>query len=381
MVIFLAINTIVVICCFYECYVTSASTDLFYISKQRKAINILVLFLLAIVSGTRLVGGTDFTFYEQSYNNTPTLLDVINNKALVESNFWISGMDIGYLIITAIIKSLGINFHGYCLIQSLFFSFALYKGLSRYCNNFSVILLVFIAKTFFYDTFISMRQSITIAIFFLALPLIEDRKFIKYLIVCLVCIFIHAGAVILILIYFISLIDIDEKKYKLIIISLLPFPVLNYLHINVLGLLTSFISKVFGMFSSYWSSKADNYTQYNTSGMSLFYVAEYLIIAYLVFINLNSICKDEKKKFSVKVFLCAWPLYTIFGSMSVITREKDYFILFYGIVLCYCLGLNTQKYRQLIMICMVGICIFEFWRYIILFDHGSLLGYRSWLFN
>lgn len=381
MKLYLILFALVALAALLESYMTAQSNDLFYISNQRKVINIIVLVVLVLVSGTRLVGGTDFYWYENAYKAIPTVGDVIHNTSAITGNFWISGMDIGYLFITAVIKSFGINFHGYCLIQSAFFCFAMYKGLSRYCNNFSIVLLVFLAKIFFYDTFISMRQSITIAIFFLALPLIEQRKLVKYMIISILCITIHGGALIMIPVYFITYIPMTRKIFEIIIAIFAPFAVLNILNVNYLGILAPLISRVFGLISSSWSTKVTNYFATEEPGMSLFYVLEFLLLAFLVYENSELLFKDSKCTFVIRLFLITWMLLTLFGGISVITREKDYFILSYGLILCYSLRLNTKKYRQIIIFGTIAICLFEYLRYLTLFDNGSLLEYSSWLFR
>lgn len=355
--------------------------NVFYRSKQRKVLNIMMLFFLILISGTRLMGGTDYYIYEQSYNSVPTLFDVLNRSESVSSNFWLAGMDFGYIVITSIFKSIGISFHGFCFIHACFFYFSMYKGLRNYCNNFSIILLVFLCKVFFYNTFVSMRQSITIAIFFLALSLIKEKKIVPYMILSIIAVTIHAGAIIMIPIYFIDYIKLNKRRYTIFVIGLLPFAILNIFGINVIGVFAPIIRSVFSLISSTWANKAENYLT-SSSSLSLFYVFEFLLIAILVWKYYDEIVgMDERCEFFIKIFLCLWPIFTVFGGMEIVTREKDYFILSYGVLLCYLIQMRKRRYRQIIILGTIAICCFEYFRYIIMFDNGHFLNYQSWLFG
>ena len=62
-----------------------------------------------------------------------------------------------------------------------------------------------------------MRQSITLAIFFLSLKYIEEKKPLKYFGSIIVASLIHSAALILIPVYFIRLVKLTKKKIILLI--------------------------------------------------------------------------------------------------------------------------------------------------------------------
>ena len=133
--------------------------------KLKKILTFLILVFLSLVSGTRLIGGSDYQFYLNSYKVVPTISKVISGVQ-INGTHYTASFDLGYLYLTSFLKSFGISFEIFTLIHSFFFNFAMYYGIKKYSNRFSAVLLVYICKLFFYNTFISMRQSITIAIFF-----------------------------------------------------------------------------------------------------------------------------------------------------------------------------------------------------------------------
>ncbi len=381
MTVYVVVFSLVVLSSLFEAAMIGRESGVFYISKTRKTLNWVVLIVLISVSGTRLLGGTDYLWYEKAYTTTPTFWKFIAEPDGVLTVRWTSTLDVGYLFICSFFKSLGFDFHMFCLISSAFFYTSMYVSLRKFCNNFSIILLVFMAKMFFYDTFISMRQSITIAIFFLSLPLIKERKIVKYLVLCLLCFFIHAGSVIMIPAYFLTYINISKKKYTYWIILFLPFAVLSIFNINIFSIIAPIVTAILSLASKLWAMKAKGYLLDYSSGLSVFYYIEYLTIALLLhhnFSRVQSISKDTD--FFIKVFMFIWPLLSLFGSTEIVTREKDYFILSYGFLICYFLHMSNRRYRQLYLVGTIAICTYEFFRFIYRFDAGGMIPYSSWLF-
>jgi len=365
----------------FETYIKGTDTDPFYIDRQRKVINICLILVLILISGTRLIGGTDYMWYENAYNSVPTLARFFGEPAILTTNFWLRTLDKGYLFITSVFKTMGLNFHQYCLVESAFFYFCLYKGLSRYCDNFSVVLLAFLTKLFFYNTFISMRQSLTVAIFFLCLPLIEERKIVKYGIVCCICLMIHGGSIILFAAYFLSYLRASKEAFLKWIIAFSPFAVFEMLGFNIWQIIAIPLQMIFGLISPMWGQKVTAYLSAGGEGISSFYILEFLLIAALLYMKYNAVIDlDERTTLIIKVFMCLWPILTVFGGFSIITREKDYFIMSYGIIMCYVIVSSKKKEAYIWLAGMIAICAFEFFRYIILFDNGGFIPYQSWLF-
>ena len=127
----------------------------------------------------------------------------------------------------SICKTIGFSFYGFTLINSIIFYSCLYIGLKRHINNFNFLILVFMYKMFFYDTFISMRQSISIAIFFVALNYIKDKKLVKYIICCVIATLFHNSSIILFPNYLINYLKIDKKKLRIITVIFIIFLILN----------------------------------------------------------------------------------------------------------------------------------------------------------
>lgn len=345
--------------------------------KQSNYIGICIALLLVVVSGTRNVGGTDYFWYKRVYETTPSIRELLTSN-IGETSFYLRSMDMGYLMINSLCKGFGISWSGFTFIHASFFYFAMYKGLKRYCDNFSIVLMVFLAKVFFYNTFISMRQSITVAVFFLALPLIENRKLIKYMVICVLCALIHAGAIIMIPFYFVPLIKLNGKRVLFASAIMSAFPILN---IPIFNFVINIVMRWFSFFSPVWAEKANNYLSSGDSGISKLYLIEYMLVAIIISLFYTEIKNQFKHgEFVVGMFIMLLPLFTIFSSISIVTRMKDYFILSYGVLLANVLEIKKIRYRAVIMLTVIFICGFEFFRFILLFDGGDMLRYQSYLF-
>lgn len=374
MVLYLLIFTMISFMAYFETYVVEDDES----ERFRLVMTIIVILFLSLVSGTRLLGGSDYYLYKAGYDAVPKMPAAFSKVIPINNDIHVRGFDLGYLYITSFFKTLGFSYHGFCLIHSLFFNFSLYFGLKKYCKKFFIVLLVYISKIFFYDTFISMRQSITIAIFFLSLELIRKRKIIPYFIICLLCLTIHTGSIIMIPAYFITYVKLTKKRVLLFVLLFLPFGIMNILHISYLSGLVSLANGILG-----GTSVGDKITNYSAAGdnLSPIYLFEFLLLAILVIKNFDQLIEyNSENSFIIPMFLILWVLFTFFGSFSVITREKDYFILTYAFLLSDLVSINKNS-RMILMAAMIGICGFEFFRYISLFDGGSLKNYSSWLIN
>lgn len=132
------------------------------------------------------MGGSDVLTYENVYNNVPSVSTVIKYMFTginlgVNENY-----ETGFLLICSIIKSLNFSSFGFTLIIALLFYILMYKGLKEFVPLWAPFWSLFMYKIMFYNTFISIRQGLTIAIFCYSLKYLRDNKWIRYFIICVV---------------------------------------------------------------------------------------------------------------------------------------------------------------------------------------------------
>lgn len=363
------IISLFIVCALFA-YIIETSTN----KSQRNLFIFVSLLMLALVSGTRLVGGLDFLTYERHYNNLPTFPEVFD-PARRNNNF-----EVGYTYITSFFKTLGISFYGFCLIHATFFYFCLWKGLKRYTSHFGIVLLVFLYKLMFYNTMISMRQSITIACFLLMVPLIEEKKYIKYYVAAYFVSFIHNGALLLFLIYPLVYVALNRKRIAWLNIIFIPTLAIGAAGIDVLGPIGKFLQD--NAVNENMMTKSERYFgNENMSAIGIFHTLEYFLLMFFVFINLKHLNLSESKVHIVMwMFLCLLPLFTLFRGSEILTREKDYFLIYYAVIIGYLID-KLPQYRRFIYSMVTLVCAFGYYRFVILFDAGHFLTYHSWLFD
>lgn len=345
--------------------------------EKRVYCDCLMLFALGALTGFRAMGGSDFSVYQTVYNNTPYFFNYISNINTLYENYSLLGMEFGYIGYISFLKTFfGFSFYGYLVIQSILLYTCMYLGLRKFTNHWGIFILIFLYKMFFYETFISMRQPITIVLFYLMMPLIYERKALKYYLLLTFLVFpFHNGAIFLYLVYFVSYFEITKRR--LIILNCIFIPTLIVPEFGIdpiasFGFLTDFVS------DPVMKSKALGYMGVGEA-LSVFHTLEYFLVMLLLIANYDKIVKCNKyASFIIKLFLILLPIMTLFRSNLFFRREVDYFVPTYAIILGYLCDIYKSE-RGIIVLGTACISLYGFVRYITLFDGGSMLPYRSWL--
>lgn len=340
----------------------------------KKIMTIIIFIILCLVSGTRYnTGGTDYYVYKNIFNFLPTNINFFDGIKILQNKFEI---EYGFSFYISIIKKIGFNYYGFTLINSIIFYTIFYKILKRYDYNIFLILILFLYKFFFYNTFISLRQPLAILIFWLALPYLKEKKYLKYYLFCFLALMFHRSAIIIFFIPFITNTRITKQTYAVIMIICL------FLYVFDIGSMLNFsgILKVIFSNDAGAISRIDAYSN-SSYGMNVFYLLEYYLIAILVYMKYNSIYQyDNNSELFLKLFICLVPFYTIFANYSIVTRFKDFFFLAYPIMI-YCIAKTQKRSAIIIYILTIFISFYGYWRYLNNFDNGGLLDYDSYLFK
>jgi len=346
--------------------------------NQKKYIEIITLTLLIVISGTRYhLGGSDYVIYKSVFDSLPRLKDFLLNYKYIHSKYLTFGFEIGYLFINSFVKSLGFNFYGFTLFHSIFFYTSMYIGLKKYIYNFNFFIIIFLYKLFFYNTFISLRQSITLAIFFLSIKFIEEKKTIKYFISIAIASLFHTAALILFPIYFINIIKLNKKKIVILNIIFIPTLLISLIKFNILQYFRFIINLLKNPVAI---SKVENlFFGDITSSISLFHTLEYFLIMIIILKNFNKLVNVNDN--SIKLFLVLLPLFTLFRNYEILTRFKDFFTFTYAIILNNVSNLDGRSKKILIYFFTILISSYGFYRFILLFDNGALIPYESYLFK
>ncbi len=340
-------------------------------TNLEKGMEILVLIVLILFSGTRYhLGGYDYDIYEDIFRNAPYL----NQFTFQTTNLY--GTEIGYLFINSFIKTLGFNFYGFTLIHSIFFYVMFYIALKRYKLNFGYILIIFLYKLFIFNTFVSLRQSIVLVLFFFSLKYIFEKKWFSYYAIIFPCCFIHSSALFLLPLYFIGKIKFTKKSlilYSLIFFLLFLLNIMGIYVFNPINLLQQLFAN-----SSIMLEKVDQYFT-DIVSVNILNVLECYGIIFLLILNFDEIYQNKEQKLFIHLFLLLIPIVTFFRSFEIMIRLRDYFAIFMAFVLSYIYKLYPEKDKQLFYLITILFCFAGYIRYIYNYDGGSLRDYQSYI--
>ncbi len=237
--------------------------------------------------------------------------------------------DKGFSLFTAFIKLFTNNSQAYLFILSLITVGLLFLGIVKRVPNVELGIFLLITTGCFLDSMNGVRQYLVSAILFISLPkYINDKKFVKYLLIVLLMSTVHASALLFIPLYFIAKIKVWGKGTWIILITAL-----------LLGLFFNFgvgqtIAKMIE-----GTEYSDDYSQMLINGNTSVNVIRVLVA--FVPLAISFITKGDTKKHT--------PIYTIAFNMSLINfavwifatralyfyRLAMYFTPYMILLLCY----------------------------------------------
>lgn len=345
-------------------------------SKEQRLVCLCVVSLLAIIAGLRNVGGTDFSIYRAIYNSTPRLKDFFKYYSDLDSHFRTFGVERGYIFLNSFFKTLRFSYYGYIFIQASFIVFTTYFALRKYTGEFMLVVMVFLYKFYFYNVFISLRQPITIAIFFIMLKFMEEKKIVPYMLLGLLAFYFHTAAIVLFPLYFLNRVKLTRNLVLTLNAIFIPTLILSAMNAPVLKIFEPLLNlEIFSTDEIF--NKAEHLIMGESlSAINWLHTAEYFSLMALLILFFYQIREAHPKADTmIKLFLCLLPIFTLFRNYEILTRIKDYFTISYGFIIAYIATIQKGKYRFIAYCATAAWCAFGFFRFIMLFDGGAMLRY------
>lgn len=346
-------------------------------TKDQRIVCLVAIALLALVAAMRNVGGTDFNIYRIIYNNAPSLGNFFKYYDVLDDHYRTFGVERAYLLGNSFFKTLHFSYYGYIFVQAIFIIFTTYFALRKYTREFMLVVMVFLYKFYFYNTFISLRQPITIAIFFIMLRFMERRKILPYMLLALVSFYFHTAAIVLFPLYFLNRVKVTRKLIIVLNIIFLPTLVLSAMDLPVLRVFEPILNLEIFSTDEVFLKTEQLIMGESLTAINWLHTAEYFVImALLIFFFYRIKEANPECDTMIKLFLCLLPIFTLCRNYEILTRIKDYFTISYGFILSYIAAVEKGKYRFMTYVLTGLWCAFGFFRFIVLFDGGAMLKYK-----
>ena len=346
-------------------------------TKDQRVVCLIAVALLAVIAGMRNVGGTDFNIYRIIYNNVPRLDNFIKYYDVLDDRYRTFGVERAYLFANSLFKTLHFTYYGYIFVQAMFIIFTTYFALRKYTSEFMLVVMVFLYKFYFYNTFISLRQPVSIAIFFIMLGFMEKRKLVPYMLLSLLAFYFHTAAIVLFPLYFLNRVKVTRSLIIILNAVFLPTLALSAMNVPVLQVFEPILSLEIFSTDEVFRKTEQLIMGESLTAINWLHTAEYFIImALLIFFFYRIKEANPECDTMIKLFLCLLPIFTLCRNYEILTRIKDYFTISYGFILAYIARVEKGKYRFITYVLTGLWCAFGFFRFIVLFDVGAMLRYK-----
>lgn len=334
-------------------YLIAVSLSLFLsriitVSKRasflKKAFSIFLIALpLIIVSSLRLDIGTDYPNYEK-------IFDFIKTYKL---NLFDYDIEPGYALLNIAVNSVFHDFRWLIIVTSFFYVFFVFWFIYKESVDVGFSIFLFIALTFYFSSFNTVREHLGISILLLSFPFIQKRKFFPFALLVFIAGMFHYSCFVFLIAFFLYPFKITPKVAVILILTFLV------LSVPISVLFTRFIS-------------ATPYSKY-LDGESGFTLASALgILVQLSIFVFASVFykKDQKYSFYYSLQAISLLICVFGGVIPLISRIK--WIFFMPSIILIPLSLkNIKSYNDRLITKMIASLLFVVYAFVVVFVKHS----------
>lgn len=205
--------------------------------------------------------GTDYFTYNYLYNQ---IGDANSIQQLFELPIHGEGL---WKIINYFFNKLGFSFEIFAMLISVFCFLSLIYAINKYVENYKILSLILSYPTVFLVYYMSaIRQGIVLGIFFsVLLNNFFQKRYFKYILIVIVCSFIHTSALVLLLLLIVPM--LNKRIYNIIFIISISISLVLILNNGILDTINrssmQFLERAVMLIIIYYlyqNSKNTNYT-------------------------------------------------------------------------------------------------------------------------
>lgn len=328
---------------FVSVLTTKLSTVEIKIGKRKYNLSVLFLTLIFILIKVFNLTGRDISKSGGYYYN------FISASSF--SSFMDQEIEIGFKLLTIIIRNITSNYNIYLMIINFLTVVPIIYIFNKYFNKVDLFTTVLMYMSiFFFASFSPIRQCLAASIGLLVFDCLKEKKMIKSFIWIIIAILIHSSSIV----YFIPCLMVNFK-----VINKKSIPWL----MSILFVL--FILEKNSIFS--WFAGSSRYVAYSTIegtfGMQQF-------VYYIPLILLITYCRKYSDEYNIKISYSYVFTSFCFGLLGyIITIFGRFYITFIPIIII--IGYNVKllkmehpKIKWVINLLIILYCIMRFWIYI-----------------
>lgn len=309
----------------------------------------IALFLMLFFIGLRGHVYTDYISYYPYYRELPSIFDI--SYYLQETNY-----EKGFVIYSSIIKTIFPNYFIWVFINSLIDLSIFYWLFKRYSLSVVLSCIVFLAFNGLAIEFNLYRNSKAIVLFLLSIPLLQERRFIPYLLINVIACTFHISAVLYIPLYFIL-----TKKYSKFLIWLIFICVnaIFILKISISGKLLGMLSPLIGG-EGIVNKLGDYFISAEAYGFSFGYFER--TVSFILFtVYYDRLVRASRcNMIFYNCFFVYYVLFYVFADVTVFAeRIPLIFIFSYWVLYPNILGVLKQNNRRIILFFILLLCFMK----------------------
>lgn len=311
-------------------------TPMFFIFK--KYASFVPWVALTLISGFRYRVGTDYGAYVRIFTEK---LSPLNMKG-------------GFLWLIDIVDMVGGNYQLMFFIMSCLTMWFFYKGFNFFCGDnktyFMLASLLFIPVCYFFSLS-TIRQMLSVAIFFYAIKHIVHKEALKYFIFIFIAVLFHKSAIILFPLYWL----LNIKYNRLILFGFVVIGVFMLIYSPVDFIMKLFLNNNLP-YKYYFISEIFSKAEVSQATLLKLSIMSVLLVFFVNFLNRN--IKIENIVFNGLIFFTLLKIVSL--DMHVLSRLSGYFSPFFIMFAIFVMGATIQKVKPLKNILFVLLLLFIF---------------------
>lgn len=187
----------------------------------------LIILLFTFFCGLRGTNvSSDYINYIEIFEQVPTLDNLFQGYEGIHG-------ELLYLFINSFIKMFTTDSIFVFLCIAFLTAFINIYYFNKYSPFFILSVLLYFSHSYLYKDFTQIRAGLSCAILLFTIPYILNKEFLKFLIIVSISSLIHSAAIVMIIVYFYSLVEFSKKRVFIILSIVILFSFTEWLHLTL----------------------------------------------------------------------------------------------------------------------------------------------------